>query len=107
MSPSDTQLYLPPVIALAVFALMGRRMMRPRKFRLRSLWVGPALTLVGIAAYLNAYPAPSIGHAAGLTVALAVGGALGWVRARLVKVEFDRETDTLTQRSTPSCSRAR
>lgn len=101
MSPSDTQLYLPLIVALAVFALMGRRMMRPRRFRVASLLIGPVLVMVGIASYLTGHSTPSIGHMVGLAAILAVGGALGWVRARLTKVEFDRETGIVTQRGTP------
>jgi membrane protein CcdC involved in cytochrome C biogenesis len=101
MSPSDTQLYLPLVIALAFFVLMGRRMMRPRRFRVGSLLIGPIMTLVGIAAYFTTHTEPSIGHVAGLTAALVIGGVLGWGRAKLTRIEIDKETGILTQRGTP------
>ena len=37
----------------------------------------------------------------GLAAALILGAALGWLRARLVKVAFDPRTDMLTQQGTP------
>jgi hypothetical protein len=101
MNPAQTQILLPLAIAVLIIALNARRMMRPRRFRPVSLWVGPVLVLAGAAAFMATQPTPTPAHIAGLAVALAFGGVLGWARAKLVKVEFEPETDMVTQRGTP------
>jgi hypothetical protein len=97
MTPSDTQLYLPLLITIAFIALMGRRMMRPRRFRLALVWIAPALGLAGAAAFFATHPA----HTAGLAVALLLGGGFGWARARLVKVDYDPVANAMTRSGTP------
>ena len=101
MSPSQTQILLPLLIAVLFIALNARRMMRPRRFRPVSLWIGPILVLVGAAAFMATQPTPTPVHFAGLAVALFLGGVLGWARAKLVKIEFEPETDMVMQRGTP------
>ncbi len=101
MNPGQTQILLPLLIAVLFIALNARRMMRPRRFRPVSLWIGPILVLAGAAAFMATQPTPTPVHFAGLAVALAFGGALGWARAKLVKIEFEPETDMVMQRGTP------
>jgi hypothetical protein len=101
VNPGETQLYLPILIAVGVIALMGRRMLRPRRFRLTTLLIAPALGLVGAGAFLALRPAPTPYHLAGLLAALILGAALGWLRARLVKVVYDPQTGMVTQQGTP------
>jgi hypothetical protein len=101
MNPSQTQILLPLLIAILFIALNARRMMRPRRFKPVSLWVGPILVLAGIAAFMGTQPAPTATHVAGLAAALILGGALGWARAKLVRIEFEPETDMVMQRGTP------
>jgi hypothetical protein len=95
------QLYLPLIIAIVVIALMSRRMMRPRRFRLAFVWIGPVMILAGATAFFASHRAPTPTHVAGLTLALLIGYALGWLRAKLVKVAFDPRTNIVTQRGTP------
>jgi hypothetical protein len=101
MNPAQTQILLPLLIAVLFIALNARRMMRPRRFKPVSLWVGPVLVLAIAAVFMATQPTPTPVHLAGLAVALALGGALGWARAKLVKVEFEPETDMVMQRGTP------
>ena len=101
MNPGQTQILLPLLIAVLFIALNARRMMRPRRFRPVSLWIGPILVLVGAAAFMATQPTPTPVHFAGLAVALFLGGVLGWARAKLVKIEFEPETDMVMQRGTP------
>jgi len=101
MNPSEMQILLPVAIAVVIIALRAPRMMRPRRFRPAALWIGPALTLVGAGMLMAIRPMPSVGHIAALALAVLIGCGLGLARARLVKVAFDPETDTVTQRGTP------
>jgi hypothetical protein len=99
--PQEIQLYLPLIIVGAVFALRWRRMIQPRRLRVATLWIGPVMTLAGIAALMAMRPAPTFGHDLGLAALALVGGAVGWTRAKLSKVEFDAVSETLTLRGTP------
>jgi len=101
MNPSEMQILLPVAVAVVVIALRARSIMRPRRFRPATLWIGPALTLVGAAMLMSVRPVPSAGHIAGLAVAFALGCGLGLARAKLVRITFDAETGTVTQRGTP------
>ncbi|HTJ63950.1 MAG TPA: hypothetical protein VL899_09075 [Alphaproteobacteria bacterium] len=101
MTPQEIQLYLPILIVAAMFALRWRQMIRPRKLRLVTLWMGPVAVLAGIALTMAGRPAPTVGHDLGLAVLAVAGSALGWTRAKLSKVEFDSENAMLTLRGTP------
>ena len=101
MTPSDTQLYLPLLITIAVLALMGRRMMRPRRFRIAFVWIAPVLALAGAGAFFATHPAPTPVHVIGLAAAACLGAAFGWGRAKLVEVSYDPETNSMSRRGTP------
>ena len=101
MTPQEIQLYLPLIIVGAMFALRWRRMIQPQRLRIGALWIGPALTLAGIAVLMAARPTPTFGHDLGLAAVALVGGAVGWTRAKLSKVEFDPDSEMLTLRGTP------
>jgi hypothetical protein len=101
MTPHAIQLYLPVVMVIAVIALRWRPMMRPRRLRVATLWIAPVLMVFGIAALMYVRPAPNSGHIAGLAAMALVGGAVGWMRARLSKVAFDSASGTVTLRGTP------
>jgi hypothetical protein len=101
MNPSQTQILLPLLIAVLFITLNARRMMRPRRFKPVSLWIGPVLVLAGAAVFMATQPTPAATHIAGLAAAVALGGILGWARAKLVKIDFEPETDMVMQRGTP------
>jgi hypothetical protein len=101
MTPGETQLYLPLLITILFIAVMGRRMMRPRRFRLIFVWIAPFFALAGACAFFAIHPAPSPIHAVGLAVATLLGAGIGWARAKLVKVAYDPETNITTRAGTP------
>jgi hypothetical protein len=101
MTPSESQILLPLAIAIVIIALRARHMMRPRRLRLKALWIGPLLALAGGGAFLAIRPVPSIAHIAGMTVAFLLGCGLGVARARLEKLALDPETNRVTQSGTP------
>jgi TRAP-type C4-dicarboxylate transport system permease small subunit len=46
-------------------------------------------------------PPPTPAHGMGLALALIFGGAIGWVRAKLVRITFDHATGSAIQQGTP------
>ena len=101
MNIGDIGLFIPAIVAAAVIALMSRRMLRPRRVSTGTLWIAPLFVLAGAVATLASRPTPTLAHGAGLMAALALGGAVGWARARLVKIAIDPATGGVTQRGTP------
>ena len=101
MNPSETQILLPMLVAIAVIALRAPRMMRPRRFRPAALWIGPALMVISAGMLLAVRPMPSAAHIVGIVVAFLLGCGLGVARAKLVRIAFNPETGMMTQRGTP------
>ncbi len=101
MTPTEIQLLLPLVLPLVIILAMRRRMMRPRKFRLATLGIGPVMILVGIVALMSSGPTPTVNHVAALTLTALAGWGVGWLRAKLTKVEYDEASGMITQRGTP------
>ena len=98
MGPGNSPLsYLIPIgIAAAVILL---RNSRPRRLRVESLWILPALYLVMLAGGLAAAPPPLTPVGVGLIVlGFALGAALGWQRGRFTKIDIHRETHELSAR---------
>jgi len=88
-------------IVLVVLAIRLRRMSRSRKLRLESLWIVPALYLAIVSVMFFEFPPQ------GMTwlfcaLALAVGGAIGWQRGKLMHIEIDPETHSLNQKASPA-----
>lgn len=83
-----------------VLAMRLRRMTRARRLRLEWLWVVPVLygALASSLLYVSS-PTPMIWTACG--VALAIGAALGWQRARFVTLSIDPDSHALSQRESP------
>lgn len=89
-------------LAIAVPILLFRAA-RPRKLRVELLWVRPAIWLVIAAASFAGAPPPiSPLSIAVLAAGLAVGGALGWRRGRLMRIEVDPETHQMTMQASPA-----
>ena len=90
------------LIALIAFvlAMRLRRMTQGRRLRLEWLWVVPTLyaVLAAVLLYVSS-PTPVIWGVC--AIALAIGAALGWQRARLVKLSIDPDSHTLSQRESP------
>jgi hypothetical protein len=92
---------IPALVLLVVLALRWRRMSRNRPLKVERLWIVPALYLA-VAAFAFWRQPP-----AGLAwiwclAALAVGGALGWQRGRLMRISVDPQTHEVSQRASPA-----
>ena len=98
MQPGNSPLsYLIPIgIAAAVILL---RNSRPRRLRVETLWIFPAVYLVLLGGSLAAAPPPvTVESIALLVLAFALGAAIGWQRGRLTKIDIHPETHELTSR---------
>jgi hypothetical protein len=88
------------VVGLVLF-LRLRSMKRARRLRLETLWIVPALYAVITA--LVFYQSPPAGvQWAYITLALALGAALGWRRGALMRIQVDPETHALNQQASPA-----
>ncbi len=88
-------------IAIVVLILVARNS-RPRKLKVDSLWVYPAILVVLLGSSLAAAPPPITVTSISLLVGGFVLGALvGWQRGRLTHIELDPATQALTSRSSP------
>ena len=93
--------YVVGIAVLAfVLALRARRLSVARPLKLERLWIFPALYGVMAAVMLVEFP-PSGLQWALCGAALAIGGALGWQRGRMMRIEVDPETHALNQRASP------
>jgi len=88
------------VVGLVLF-LRLRSMKRARRLRLETLWVVPAL-YAAITALVFYQSPPSGLQWAYIALALVVGGALGWRRGALMRIEVDPETHALNQQASPA-----
>jgi len=88
--------------ACVVLALVIRirRIGKTRRLRLGTLWIIPAIITLLAGVILWEYPPRGFGWL-WVAIGLAVGGAIGWWRARLVEISIDAETGRLNQRSSP------
>jgi len=87
------------VVVLGVLLLRNRR---PRKLRVEMLWLRPVFFAFIVAATLAAAPPPvTLLSLATMTLALAIGIALGWQRGRFMRIDVDPETHALTSRASP------
>jgi multisubunit Na+/H+ antiporter MnhB subunit len=96
------------VITIMVVALVfGLRIMRmrqgggSRRLRLELMWILPAIISAAAVAMLVGFPPHGV-EWAWLTLALAAGGGLGWVRGSLIPITVDPETHLLNTRTSPA-----
>jgi Protein of unknown function (DUF1453) len=90
--------YMVPLVAIALVIL---RNARARRLRIETLWIMPVviLVLVGLSFSQQGAPSPLV---LGVDIgALAVGGLLGWWRARFTHISVDPATHQLTSRASP------
>ena len=102
MQPEQNLLsYLIPIVVIGiVLALRFRSMGKARRLKLERLWIVPAIYL-GVTILLFSEMTP---HGLGwlwAALCLAAGGALGWYRGAMMKIEVDPDTHALSQRSSP------
>jgi hypothetical protein len=88
------------VVLSVVLLIRFRRMNRVRPLRVERLWIIPALYLV-IAAIAFATTPPDAAGWALSVAAFAIGGALGWQRGRLMRIDVDRESHEVTTSQSP------
>lgn len=89
------------IVPLAIIALVILRNSRARRLRIESLWVAPTLIMIAVALQVGQEGAPtplSLGVDLG---ALAIGGLLGWWRAKFTNITIDPATHQLTSRASP------
>ena len=84
-------------IALALFIRL-KRVGKPRRLRLGTLWIIPAIFILLLGAILWQYP-PSGLDWLWIASGLAAGGGIGWWRASHIEISVDPETGRLNQRS--------
>jgi hypothetical protein len=94
------QYAIPAVIFIVIFGLRARRMSQMRPLRVEQMWIVPAIYLAIVVVAFVAQPPGLNGWLVAL-VALAVGGALGWQRGRMMAIHVDPETHTLSQKGSP------
>ena len=96
-----TQYAFTAVFVVLVLGLRLFRMRQTRRLRLEMLWVVPAIYFAFAAFMYVEFPPTGSGWLICIA-ALAVGGAIGWQRGKLMKIEVDPETHTLNQRASPA-----
>ena len=87
-------------LIIVVLALRMRRMRRKMPLNLKRLWVGPMI-LLALAGFTLAQFPPAPRDAIWLVLALCVGAALGWQRARLVDISINPDDKTLSMQASP------
>ena len=92
--------YLAPLLVVAIFA---RRLIKnpPRKIRVGSLWVMPAIILAGVIAMLASTPAPALWVIAIFVAVAGLGAVVGYLRARHMELYVDSATDSVMSKATP------
>ncbi|MBW8784573.1 MAG: DUF1453 family protein [Novosphingobium sp.] len=92
---------LPLLILALIMAFRFRNLSQPRRLRPERLWIAPVLYLALVALALVEMPPVTTGWLA-FGAALLVGAAVGWQRARFMRIEHDPVADTLTIRQSPA-----
>lgn len=91
------QIVIPLAIFAVIMAIRAPRLMRSRPLNAQQLWVVPALFLVVAGLVFVQHPPTPLGW--GLAViGLLVGGALGWQRGKMMRIEHDPATGQLMQK---------
>lgn len=91
---------IPIAIAAVVLGLRMRALSRPRRLRLETLWIVPALYL-GVAVAMFWSAPPSLLGWLAAAGALVPGIAFGWQRGRMMAISVDPDTHALSQRGSP------
>jgi len=92
---------IPFVVIAIVIAIRWRRMSRVTPLKLERLWVLPTVYAVVIGFTFANYPPRGLGWVFCL-LALALGGALGWQRGKMMRITLDPATHTLNQAASPA-----
>jgi hypothetical protein len=95
---SAVPLLVTALVVVVVLALRMRRMGRARPLKLELLWVTPAILIAMGVLVVFAQPPQGIA-ALYVAIALAVGGAFGWWRGKLMHISVDPESHALSVRT--------
>jgi len=98
--PAQWQSYLPLVVIAAIFALRLRNVNRDRRLRLGQLLVAPLIVAMAAVFVFTTMALDWTGLAI-MGAGLVAGAALGWQRARLMKIAYDPVSATFTIRQSP------
>ena len=87
-------------VLLLVLAFRMRRMMQSRPYNIQNIWILPAILTVLTVMTLAPKPLSGLDW---LWVAgsLAVGGGLGWLRAKTIRLTIDPETRQIMAQGSP------
>jgi hypothetical protein len=91
---------IPFLVIGIVLVIRLRRVNKARRMHLGRLLVGPAILSLA-AIYLAVTMPPDLAGAAIFIGGAAVGAALGWQRARLMKIVYDPASDSFTLQQSP------
>ena len=87
---------------LVVGVAMFLRFRKPRALKIERLWIRPAIFLLLSLASLGALPPPATPLNILLILAAALlGGAIGWQRGRLMRIEVHPETHDISSSASP------
>jgi amino acid transporter len=87
-------------IVLIVMALRMRRMMQSRPYRLESSWILPVLFILLTGVALSAHLPQGL-EWAWIVGGLAIGAALGWLRAMTIRLTVDPATHLVMAQGSP------
>ena len=94
------QHYLPILIIGIVLVIRLRRVNQARRMHLWRLAIGPVILGLG-AIFLAVTMPPDLAGLAIFVGGAAIGSALGWQRARLMKIAYDPASDSFTLQQSP------
>jgi len=99
LGPQATSMIFALVIVAVILIARNRR---ARELNLQSLWVRPLLAITIIGTMLYQSPPPlTLASFAVMAAAVAIGGALGWQRGRLTRLEIHPVSKIITARVSP------
>jgi hypothetical protein len=88
------------IIVILLLSFRMRRMRRRVPLRWKRLWIAPTILAVMAALTLTRVPLRWLDWG-WLSLALVIGGLLGWQRGRLVSISLDPTNRMLTMQATP------
>ena len=98
------QQLLPVLIPLVVIGIVFLRARKPQRVRLEALWIAPLITIgmigMGLAFTPHRGPFTPVDLLV-FAVAVAAGAAVGWLRAKAVRLTVDPATHAVTSAVSP------
>ena len=101
-NPQTLQYLATALVVGVVLLLRLARARRSRRLRLETLWVAPAIIALAFVAMVVERPPVDGLTWLWLALALALGGAIGWRRGKLMRITVDPESHALGQQASPA-----